>query len=132
MREGGVGSGVGRITTRGTILRRYARRFREYAELAIPGGFALRRMEMASERLLEAARERLRSKEVTWVESLVDYGTFSRLPVTRGWSRDDRARAEERAIGVGVLRRNLDGDLVPAYPVTEADIRQSYEASLQR
>lgn len=127
--EGGADTGVGRITTRGTILRRYARRFRQYANLAIPGRFVLRRLEMASEELLQRARERLGSEEVAWVESLVQYGTFSRLPVTRGWSRDDTARAEQRAIDVGVVHRNLDGDPVPAYPVTEADIRDRYEAS---
>jgi hypothetical protein len=128
-REGGADPGVGRITTRGTILRRYARRFRQYADLAIPGRFVVRRLEMASEELLECARERLGGDDVAWVESLVHYGTFSRLPVARGWSRDDTARAEERAIEIGVVRRNLDGDLVPAYPVTEADIRDHYEAS---
>jgi hypothetical protein len=127
--EGGVGSGVGRITTRGTILRRYARRFGQYANVAIPGRFALRRMEMASEELLRSARERLRADELAWLESLVHYGKFSRLPVRRGWSRDATARAEERALEIGVVRRNLDGDVVPAYPVTETDIRESYEAS---
>lgn len=129
--EGGAGSGVGRITTRGTILRRYARRFRQYASIAIPGRFALRRMEMASEALLQFAGERLEGEESAWVESLVHYGKFSRLPVTHGWSRDDMARAEERAVGIGVVRRNLDGDLVPAYALTETDIRESYEASRQ-
>jgi hypothetical protein len=129
--EGKARSGVGRITTRGTILRRYARRFREYAKVAIPGRFVLRRMEMAAQELLRVARERLGAEEVAWVESLVHYGKFSRLPVMRGWSKDDKARAEERAIEVGVVRRNLDGDLIPAYPLTESDIRESYEASLQ-
>jgi hypothetical protein len=130
--EGRPGSGIGRITTRGSILRRYARRFREYATVSIPGSFALRRMEMASEELLRSARERLGSEEVAWVESLVHYGKFSRLAWTRGWSRDEKTRAEERAIEIGVVRRNLDGDLVPAYPVAESDIRESYEASLRR
>jgi hypothetical protein len=31
---------------------------------------------------------------------------------------------------MGVVRRNPDGDVVPAYPVTETEIRESYEASL--
>jgi hypothetical protein len=87
-------------------------------------------MEMASEELLRSAKERLGSEEVAWVESLVHFGKFSWLPVTRGWSKDDKARAEERAIGIGVVRGNLDGDVVPAYRVTETDIRESYEASL--
>ena len=132
VREGGARSGVGRITTRGTILRRYARRFREYTKVAIPGRFALCRMEMAAEELLRSARERLGAEEVAWVESLVRYGKFSRLTVARGWSKDDQARAEERAIGLGVVRHNLDGNLVPAYPLGEADIRESYEASLRK
>lgn len=127
--EGGSRSGVGRITTRGTILRRYARRFREYTTVAIPGRFALRRMEMASEELLQSARERLGSEEVAWVESIIHYGKFSRLSVTRGWSKDEKARAEERAIEMGVVRRNRDGDVLPAYPLTEGDIREGYEAS---
>ena len=127
--EGGAGSAVGRITTRGAILRRYVKRFRQYANVAIPGRFLLRRLEMASGELLECARERLGSEEVAWVESLVHYGTFSRLPVTHGWSSDNKVRAEKRAVDVGVVRRNLDGDLIPAYPVTEADIRDRYEAS---
>jgi hypothetical protein len=131
IREGGARSGVGRITTRGTILRRYARRFREYAKVAIPGRFVLRRMEMAAEELLRSARGRLGSEEVAWVESLVRFGKFSRLPVTRGWSQDEQARAEERAIGIGVVRHNWDGDVVPAYPVSEADIRDRYEASVR-
>jgi hypothetical protein len=131
IREGGARSGVGRITTRGTILRRYARRFQEYATVAIPGRFVLRRMEMAAEELLRSASERLGSQEVAWVESLVHYGRFSRLPVTRGWSKDEQARAEERVFGIGVARHNLNGDVVPAYPVSEADIRDSYEASLR-
>ena len=126
---GGVGSGVGRITTRGTILRRYAKRFRHYADIAIPGRFVLRHLEMASQELLHRARERLGDDDVAWVESLVHYGTFSRSPVTPGWSKDDTARAEERALDIGVIRHNLDGEPVPAYPVTEADIRDRYEAS---
>jgi hypothetical protein len=36
---GGGRSGVGRITSRGTILRRYVRRFRHYASVAMPGAF---------------------------------------------------------------------------------------------
>jgi hypothetical protein len=127
--EGGAETGVGRITTRGTILRRYARRFRQYANVAIPGRFALRCMEMAAEELLRSARARLGTEEAAWVESLVDYGKFSRLPVMRGWSRDAKVRAEERAIENGVVCRNLDGDVVPAYPLTERDIRKGYEAS---
>ena len=129
--EDGARSGVGRITTRGTILRRYARRFREYAKVAIPGRFVLRRMEIAAEELLRPAKERLGVEELAWVESLVHYGKFSRLGVMRGWSKDEQARAEDRAIEVGAVRRNVDGDVVPAYPVTEADIRESYEASLR-
>lgn len=129
--EAGAGSGVGRITTRGAILRRYARRFRQYADDAIPGRFVLRRIEMAAEELLRCAREELGTEEAAWVASLVDYGRFSRLPVTRGWSRAEKARAEERAIEIGVVRRNLDGDLVPGYALTESAIRKSYEASLQ-
>ena len=128
---GGARCGVGRITTRGTILRRYARRFRDYARVAIPGRYVLRSMEMASEELLQSARERLRAEEVAWVESLVHYGKFSRLPMTRGWSKEDKARAEERGIEVGVVRRNADGDLVPAYPLTESELRRSYETFLQ-
>ncbi len=46
----GAGSGVGRITTRGAILRRYVRRFRHYANAAIPGRFALRQMEIGLRR----------------------------------------------------------------------------------
>jgi hypothetical protein len=127
--QGGAETGVGRITTRGTILRRYARRFRQYASAAIPGRFALRRMEMAAEQLLRSARERLEAEETAWVESLVDYGKFSRFPVTRGWSEVKKVRAEDRAIESGVVRRHLDGDVVPAYPLTESDIRKGYEAS---
>jgi len=131
-RDGGADTGVGRITTRGTILRRHAKRFRQYANVSIPGRFVLGRLEMASEELLQCARERLGRDDVAWVESLVHYGTFSRLPGTRGWSRDDTARVEERAIDIGVVRRNPEGDPVPAYPVTEADIRERYEASRRK
>lgn len=130
--ETGARSGVGRITTRGAILRRYAGRFRQYAAGAMPGRFVLRRMEMAANEVLRSAREGLGGEQVAWVESLVDYGKFARLPVTRGWSRDEQARAEERALELGLVRRNLAGDLVPAYPLTDRGIRESYEASLQR
>ncbi len=44
-----------------------------------------------------------------------------------GWSRDEMLRVEARAIDSGVARRNGDGDLVPAYRVTERDIRAAYE-----
>lgn len=121
-------SGVGRITSRGTIVRRYARRFREYASLAIPGRVVVRRMEQAARELLRAAAEaRLTAEEVAWVESLVQYGKFSRFHVSRGWSPEEVRRVEERATGMGLVRRNADGDLVPAYPVTECDIRAAYE-----
>ena len=129
--EGGSRSGVGRITSRGTILRRYVRRFRYYASASIPGGFVLRRMEVAAQELLRGAQEALTADEVAWIESLVHYGKFSRFHVARGWSEEETSRAERRATAIGVVRRNLDGDLVPAYPVTEGDIRAAYESAGQ-
>jgi hypothetical protein len=123
-------SGVGRITSRGTIVRRYARRFREYASVAIPGRVVLQRMEQAAQELLRsAAQAKLTADEVAWVESLVQYGKFSRLHVSRGWSPEEVRRVGEHAAGMGLVRRNADGDLVPAYPVTERDIRAVYERS---
>jgi hypothetical protein len=119
----------GRITSRGTIVRRYARRFREYASLAIPGHVVVERMEQAAQQLLRAAGEgRLTAEEVAWVESLVQYGKFSRFHVSRVWLPEEVRRVEERAAGMGLVRRNADGDLVPAYAVTERDIRAAYES----
>jgi hypothetical protein len=122
-------SGVGRITSRGTIVRRYARRFREYAGIAIPGRVVVHRMEQAALELLRAATHAgLTDEEVAWVESLVQYGKFSRFHVSRGWSPEEAQRVGEHAIDMGLVRRNTDGDLVPAYPVTERDIRAAYES----
>jgi len=125
--ESGRGAGVGRVTSRGTIVRRYARRFRDYASVAIPGDFVVRCMEAAAHGLLRVAEARLTAEEAAWVESLVHYGKFSRFHVSRGWSEDELTRVEQRAIGIGVVRRNLEGAPVPAYPVTERDIRANYE-----
>ncbi len=123
----GGGSGVGRITSRGGILRRYVRRFQQYATIAIPGRVVVQCLERASQELLQTAAARLTAEEVAWVESLVRYGKFSRFHVSHSWSREEAQRAEGRAIGL--VRRNVDGDPVPAYPLTELDIRAWYEAA---
>ncbi len=115
-------AGVGRITRRGAILRRYARRFEQYAGAAVPARAVLHRLERASGLLLRTAEAGLTAEELAWVESLVQYGRFSRFHVARGWSGADLRRAEERARGIGVVRRSAEGDIVPAYPVTEEDL----------
>ena len=120
-------SGVGRITSRGTIVRRYARRFREYASIAIPGRVVVHRMEQAALELLRAATHAgLTAEEVGWVESLVQYGKFSRFHVSRGWSPEEVRRVAELATGMGLVRSNADGVIVPAYQVTDGDIRAAY------
>ena len=86
-------------------------------------------MEQAAQELLRVAAEaRLTAEEVAWVGSLVQYGKFSRFHVSRGWSPEEARRVEERASRMELVRRNADGDLVPAYPVTERDIRAAYES----
>jgi hypothetical protein len=95
-------SGVGRITSRGTIVRRYARRFREYASIAIPGRVAVQRMEQVAQELLRAATQAgLTAGEIAWVESLVQYGKFSRFQVSRGWSPEEVRQVEGHATGMG-------------------------------
>jgi hypothetical protein len=115
-------TGVGRITRRRAIVRRYARRFEQYAEAAVPARTVLDGLERASSLLLRTAEAGLTAEELAWVESLVRFGKFSRFHVTRGWSDADLRRAEERARGIGVVRRSAEGDIVPAYPVTEEDL----------
>jgi len=90
-------------------------------------------MEQAAQELLRAAAHaRLTAEEVAWIESLVQYGKFSRFHVSRGWSQEEMRRVEERATGMELVRRNADGDLVPAYPVTERDIRAAYDSKGMR
>jgi hypothetical protein len=88
----------------------------------------VRRLERAAQELLRTAATELAAEEVAWVESLVRYGRFSRLHVAHGWSPEEMRRREGRATRLGVVRRNAEGDLVPAYPVTERDIRAAYES----
>lgn len=115
-------TGVGRITRRGAIVRRYARRFEQYAAAAVPARTVLDALDRASGVLPRTAEARLTAEDLAWVESLVRYGKFSRFHVARGWSGADLRRAEERARGIGVVRRSAEGDIVPAYPVTEEDL----------
>jgi hypothetical protein len=96
-------SGVGRITSRGSIVRRYARRFREYASIAIPGRVVLQHMERAAQELLRsAAQAKLTADEVAWVRiarSVREVFTLSRLArvVAGGGAASRRARRQHGA-----------------------------------
>ena len=43
-----------------------------------------------------------------------------------GWPDTQLSEAEARAGALGLVRRNIEGELVVAYPLREADLRAAY------
>jgi hypothetical protein len=123
---GAVRRGVGRVTTQPQIVARYRKRFRQYREIAMPGRFVLARMRAAADTLLEQARATLAPIEVAWLESLIEYGTFSRFHVEEGWSPARLRLAARRAMAAGLCRRNAEGHAVPRYPIDAAALEEAY------
>jgi MFS family permease len=69
-----------------------------------------------------------RSVSAGWIVSvsLVELGKFSRFHQEAGWPDAQLFEVEARARALGLVRRNMEGELVVAYPLTESDIRAAY------
>jgi hypothetical protein len=118
---------VGRISRKHHIVWRYHQRFPAYEQAAIPADFVVAQLRVSADAIRHWARLALTAPEVAWVDSLVDLGKFSQFPKEAGWSDAELSQAQARATALGLLRRNVEGELVVAYPLTEGQIRAAYE-----
>lgn len=118
--------GVGRISRKHHTIWRYRQRFPGYEQAAIPADFVVTRLRECAAPILSRAGQHLSEAEVAWIESLVELGKFSRFHQEAGWPDTQVSQAEARATALGLLRRNMEGELVVAYPVTETEIRAAY------
>jgi hypothetical protein len=118
--------GVGRISRKHHTVWRYRQRFPGYERAAIPADFVVTRLREGAATILSRAGQHLSGAEVAWIESLVELGKFSRFPQEAGWPDTQLSEAEARADALGLVRRNMEGELVVAYPLREADLRAAY------
>jgi sugar-specific transcriptional regulator TrmB len=118
--------GVGRISRKHHTVWRYRQRFSAYEQAAIPADFVVTRLREYAATILSRARQHLSGAEVAWIESLVELGKFSRFHQEAGWPDAELFEVEARASDLGLVRRNIEGELVVAYPLTETDIRAAY------
>jgi hypothetical protein len=130
-RQPGV-RGVGRISTKHPVVWRYHQRFPAYEQAAIPADFVVAKLRESAAAALFSARKHLTETELAWIESLVELGKFSRFDKEAAWSDGEFSRVEARASAVGLVRRNVEGELVFAYPRTEREIRAAYKETLPR
>jgi hypothetical protein len=130
-RQPGV-RGVGRISTKHPVVWRYHQRFPAYEQAAIPADFVVAKLRESAAAALFSARKHLTETELAWIESLVELGKFSRFDKEAAWSDGEFSRVEARASAVGLVRRNVEGELVFAYPLTEREIRAAYKETLPR
>jgi sugar-specific transcriptional regulator TrmB len=121
--------GIGRISRKHQIVWRYARRFPSYEQAAIPAEFVLGQLRLSADAVLDETRSKLGGTEVGWIESLADLGKFSQFHKEEGWSNEQLSAAEARATALGLVRRNVEGELVVAHRLTETQIRAAYETS---
>jgi hypothetical protein len=124
-RQPGV-RGVGRMSRKHPIVWRYHQRFPAYVEASIPAAFVVARLRVSADAVLRRARLNLTETEVAWVESLVELGKFSQFHKEAGWPDGELSRVEARASALGLVRRNVEGELVVAYSLTEREIRAAY------
>jgi hypothetical protein len=118
--------GVGRISRKHHTVWRYRLRFPAYERAAIPADFVVSQLRECATTVLSRARQHLSGAEVAWIESLVELGKFSPFHREAGWPDAQLFEAEARAGALGLVRRNMEGELVVAYPLTETDIRAAY------
>jgi hypothetical protein len=118
--------GVGRISRKHHTVWRYRQRFPGYEQAAIPADFVVTRLRECAATILSRAGQHLSGAEVAWIESLVELGKFSRFHEEAGWPDTQLSEAEARASALGLVRRNMEGELVVAYPLTEIDLRAAY------
>ncbi len=121
--------GVGRITRKHHTVWRYRQRFPAYERAAIPADFVVTRLRECAAAILARARPHLSGIEAAWIESLVELGKFSQFQREAGWPDAQLGEAQARASALGLVRRNMEGELVVAYPLTELDIRAAYVKS---
>lgn len=122
--------GVGRISRKHHTVWRYRQRFPAYEQAAMPADFVVTRLRECAATILARAGQHLSGAEVAWIESLVELGKFSRFHQEADWPDTQLAEAEARATALGLVRRNMEGELVVAYPLTETEIRVAYLESL--
>jgi len=118
--------GVGRISRKHHTVWRYRQRFPAYEQAAIPADFVVTRLRKCATTVLSHARQHLSEIETAWIESLVELGKFSQFHREAGWPDAQLFEVEARAGALGLVRRNMEGELVVAYPLTETDIRAAY------
>ncbi|PYO01851.1 MAG: hypothetical protein DMD91_06200 [Candidatus Rokuibacteriota bacterium] len=115
--------GVGRISRKHWTVLKYAGRFPFYSRLAIPADFVVSELRRVANVALQRARDRFTPDEMGWLESLIDLGKFSVFHKEAAWSEGRLAELEARAGALGLVRRNIEGDLVFAYPISDSQLR---------
>jgi len=118
--------GMGRITTQNQILRRYKKQFKEYFEQSIPGSFVIEHMREAASQLIQRAVTDFSLEEIQWLESLIDYGHFSKYSDEHNWPQAKTEQVQESATMAKLITRNHYGRIVPVYPTDEQALRQAY------
>lgn len=116
----------GRITSQYQIITRYRKRFDQYYTDSIPAHFAVACLRKAAANLLKDASKKLSPPEISWLESLIESGKFSRFHIKKKWSKEQLSRVEQKATAAGLVCRNSDGHIIPNYPINEANLRSVY------
>lgn len=114
--------GLGRITNQPQIIARYKKRFDHLSKAAIPGAVVVKHLRQGADMLLQRAVAQITPEEVLWLESLIDFGKFSKFHIGHNWSENQFSRTIARAESAGLVRRNTGGFLVPAYPTDESSL----------
>ena len=133
----------GQVVENAWLARKYRREFEAAWNEAVPGGLVVDILEDAATVLLDRAGQALGPQGQTWLQKVVDWGTFARFP---DLPDEERRRIEEAALAAGLVRRRGDapwidsepapsvpkghrgGSLVPDYGLTMADIRRRHIA----
>ena len=117
--------GVGRISRKHWTVLKYAKRFPDYARLAIPADLVVGELRRVSNVVLQQARDGLAPDEIAWLESLIEMGKFSLFHKEVGWSDARLSEVEAKASALGLARRNVEGELVFAYPISARQLRSA-------
>jgi len=75
--------------------------------------------------VLQRARDSLAPDEIAWLGSLIEMGKFSLFHKEVGWSEARLSEVEAKASALGLARRNVEGELVFAYPISARQLRSA-------
>lgn len=111
---------VGRVTTEKNIIKRYRKRFGHYYKESIPASVVVEFLRERAEVLSDNARALgFKEPEISWLECLVNWGTFCEL---RHPGIEDQSNLERRAFESGLIIYGTTGRPIPDYRVTLDDI----------